>query len=78
MRPEYRLAYLVRGILESKNPELLGDILTAVTSLDAEDADRSPHAVVNRLIRHPILLGRLIAQPEVRRRGYNAYINRWK
>lgn len=78
MRSEYRLAYLVRGILESKNPGLLGDVLTAVSGLDAEDADRSPHAVINRLIRHPVLLGRLIAQQEVRRRGYNAYINRWK
>ncbi|WP_169802664.1 hypothetical protein [Halalkalicoccus paucihalophilus] len=39
MRPEYLLAHMVRGVLESNRPYLLGEILAAVSGLDIEDVD---------------------------------------
>ena len=78
MRPEYLLAHVVRGVLESNRPYLLGEILAAVSGLDVEDADRAPKHVLFRLLRHPVVFARLLSTPSILQRVYDAYTNDWE
>jgi|GEM_PF-452030 len=78
MRSEYLLAHVVRGVLESNRPDLLGDIIAAVSGLDIEDADRTPRYVLSRLLRHPVVFTRLFSTPSILRRVYDAYMDNWE
>lgn len=78
MHPEYLLAHVVRGVLESNRPYLLGEIVAAVSGLDIEDADRTPRAVLLRLLRHPVVFARLLSTPSILRRVYDAYMDNWE
>jgi digeranylgeranylglycerophospholipid reductase len=78
MRPEYLLAYVVRGVLEVDRPDLLGRLLDAVSGLDVEDVDRAPRNVLKGLLRHPIVLSRLLSTPSILQRAYDAYADNWE
>jgi digeranylgeranylglycerophospholipid reductase len=78
MRSEYVLSYVVRGTLEDGRLDLLQRILRAVEGVDVEAVDRDPRKALSRLARHPLLCGRLLACPAIRRRAYRGLRDDWE
>jgi digeranylgeranylglycerophospholipid reductase len=78
MRSEYRLAYVVRGALEDGRPDILGDVMDAVSGIDVEAVDRDPRQAFGRLLRRPGLLARLATNRTMVGRLYRAYTDQWE
>lgn len=78
MRSEYRLAYVVRGALEDGRPDILGDVMDAVSGIDVEAVDRDPAQAFGRLLRRPGLLARLATNRTMVGRLYRAYTDQWE
>jgi digeranylgeranylglycerophospholipid reductase len=78
MRPEYVLSYIVRGTLEDGRLDLLRGIMEAVDGIDVERVDRDPREALSRLARRPVLCGRLLACPAIRRRTIRALRDDWE
>jgi digeranylgeranylglycerophospholipid reductase len=78
MKNEYRLAYVVRGALEDGRPDILGGVMDAVSGIDVEAVDREPKHAFSRLVRHPILLAKLAANPTMLSRLLDAYTDDWE
>jgi len=55
----------VRYFLETRNPKVLGAAIRAAAGIDIEDVDRSPSAVLLRLLRHPVLFARIFSRRRV-------------
>ncbi len=78
MKAEYIFATVVRYFLETRNSQILGSTNSAASGLDIEDVDRSPRAVVLRLLRHPILFTSIFSRSDVLRRVYAGMTNQWE
>ncbi len=79
MRDEYRLATLMRGVLEETgDATLLARVADAIDGLTVEDVTRRPWRVYLRLVRHPGLAAELLSVPGLRRRLIDAYTDRWE
>ncbi|ADQ66720.1 flavin-dependent dehydrogenase [Halogeometricum borinquense DSM 11551] len=78
MKNEYRLAYIVRGALEDGRPDILGGVMDAVSGIDVESVDREPKYAFSRLVRHPVLLAKLAANPTMLSRLLDAYTDNWE
>lgn len=79
MKAEFRLARLMRGLLEeTDDPDLLAAVAGAIDGLSVADVTRRPRRVYARFVRRPRLLGRLLAVPGLRRRFREGYRDRWE
>jgi digeranylgeranylglycerophospholipid reductase len=78
LKNEYRLAYIVRGALEDGRPDILGGVMDAVSGIDVEAVDREPKHAFSRLVRHPVLLAKLAANPTMLSRLLDAYTDDWE
>lgn len=79
MRPEYRLANLMRGIWdEHRDSRALATVAGAIDGLTVEEITRDPRAVATRLVRHPTAAVRLASKPGMVRRLVDTYTDRWE
>lgn len=79
MRPEYRLAGLMRAVWdEHRDPATLAAVTEAIDGLTIEDITRRPRRVVSRVARHPALAARLVSSPGMVRRVVGTYAGRWE
>ncbi|WP_458208653.1 NAD(P)/FAD-dependent oxidoreductase [Haladaptatus sp. NG-SE-30] len=77
MKSEYRLATLMRGVLEDTNDvQLVAQIATAIDGLTVNDVTRCPWRVYTRIVQRPRLLARLARTSAIRRRLVRAYTDR--
>lgn len=79
MKSEYRLAHLMRGAwVEHEDPELLAGVAEALEGLTIDDITRQPHRVIGRVLKHPGVATKLIADPGMIKRFVNAYTDTWE
>jgi len=79
MRPEYRLAHLMRGVwIEHRDPTLLAALVRALDGLTIEEITSNPRVVYRRLLRHPKLTTQLLAHRGMLRRFLDAYTGSWE
>ncbi len=79
MKPEYRLAHLMRGAwAEHENPELLAYVADSLDGLTVDDLTRHPKRVFARLIAHPTVAGSLFANRGMIKRLLTAYTDSWE
>ena len=79
MRAEYRLAHLLRGAwMEFRDPTLIAALARAIDGLTIEQVTRAPAAVYRRILRHPTLATRMLANPGMLRRCVDAYTDSWE
>ncbi len=79
MRPEYRLAHLMRGAwVEHEDPALLAAVVETLDGLTIDEITRDPRRVIGRVLRDPRTALRLAADAGMARRLYEAYTDRWE
>ncbi|MEF8892736.1 NAD(P)/FAD-dependent oxidoreductase [Halodesulfurarchaeum sp.] len=79
MKPEYRLAHLMRGAwVEHKDSKLLAGIAEALNGLSIEDITRRPHRVISRIVRNPTIAARLVANTGMLKRIVEGYTDSWE
>lgn len=79
MKSEYRLATLMRGMLEDTNDvQLVAQVAAAIDGLSVNDVTRRPWRVYTRIVQRPRLLARLARTSAIRRRLVRAYTDRWE
>ncbi|WP_433633563.1 NAD(P)/FAD-dependent oxidoreductase [Halomicrococcus sp. NG-SE-24] len=79
MKSEYRLATLMRGVLEETDDvQLVAQVAAAVDGLTVDVVTRHPWRVYQRILQRPRLLTRLVTTPGIRRRLAESYTNRWE
>lgn len=79
MKSEYRLARLMRGAwVEHEDPVLLAAVAEALEGLTIETITRSPRTVIGRLVRHPTVAARLVADRGMLGRILDAYTDTWE
>ena len=79
MKPEFRLAHLMRGVwVEHEDPHLLAAVARALDGLTIEQITREPRTVYRRLLRRPTLAGRVLANRGMLRRCVDAYSDTWE
>ncbi|WP_181692948.1 NAD(P)/FAD-dependent oxidoreductase [Natronomonas sp. LN261] len=79
MRPEYRLAHLMRGAwVEHEDPELLAAVAKSLEGLSIDDVTRRPRRVFRRIVRNPTVAGRLVADSGMLRRIVDSYTDTWE
>lgn len=79
MRPEYRLANLMRGVWEEGgDARTLAAMAGAIDGLTVEDITRRPRRVIARVARHPTVAARVVSRPGMVRRVVDTYRGRWE
>ncbi len=79
MKPEYRLAHLMRGAwVEHEDPQLLAAVAEALDGLTIDDITRSPSRVIGRVAKHPPTAIKLVSNSGMIARFYEAYTDRWE
>jgi digeranylgeranylglycerophospholipid reductase len=78
MKLEYVLAEVIRQLLEMRRAETLGAAISAASGLDIEDVDRSPRAVLIRLLQHPTVATRILTNPGTVKRLFAALTDQWE
>jgi digeranylgeranylglycerophospholipid reductase len=79
MRDEYRLAYLMRGVLEAHGDQhLVASLAESLDGLTITDVTRRPSVVLRRLSRRPGLTSKLLTDVGMVRRIVDAYRESWE
>jgi digeranylgeranylglycerophospholipid reductase len=79
MKPEYRLAHLMRGVwTEHEDTHLLARVAEFLDGLTADAITHSPGRVVARFVQHPKIAFRLLTNPGMRNRLREAYTDTWE
>ncbi|WP_458186612.1 NAD(P)/FAD-dependent oxidoreductase [Haladaptatus sp. NG-WS-4] len=78
MKGEYLLARIMRHLVETRQMAVLGDAVQVVSGIDIEDIDRSPRAVLRRLLQHPRVAARIFSNLSVLKQTYAALKDAWE
>lgn len=78
MRPEYRLANLMRGVWdEHRDPRMIARLADAIDGLTVEDITRNPRRVLGRVALHPTVAARAVGAPGMVRRVVDTVRGNW-